>query len=367
MPAFNPGRFLLPAIESVLGQSWQDLELIVVNDGSTDGSTEILSAVRDRRLRVINQENAGESAARNTGLQHCQGEYIMWNDADDISLPHRAATLVDALEGSAASFAHSDMLLVDADGAPLGYWQAAPVPPARMLQFLLRVGTPFNNASMLVRAEVFSGLSFNRSLLIGTDTDMVRQFAPEKPGVYVPEPLLLYRRWAGTATNGGSSAQETDQVEVLLGAHSPEELVPEAKTGRDQECWRPVALALVALALVRRGLVDSGARRLQAAASGCPEAARPLVAAVAALCEGNLRSAETCLSLCGDGDAIAVNLRGEIHAQRGEWTAATAAFRDALAIDPSYYEPVLNLRGAGGARGMNLVDRTWARFVPRAA
>jgi tetratricopeptide (TPR) repeat protein len=291
----------------------------------------------------------------------------MWNDADDISLPHRAAALVDALEGSAASFAHSDMLLIDGDGAALGYWLAAPVPPARMLQFLLRVGTPFNNPSMLVRAEVLSGSNFNGSLVVGTDTDMVSQFASNKAGVHVPEPLLLYRRWAGAATSAAGSVQETDQVEVLLGAHSPEEFVPEVKTGRDQECHRPVALALVALALVRRGLLDSGLRRLQAATSDCPEAARPLVAAAAALCEGNLHGAEICLSLCGDNDAIAVNLRGEIHAQRGEWTAATAAFRDALAIDPSYYEPVLNLRGAGGARGMNLVDRTWARFMPRAA
>jgi Glycosyl transferase family 2 len=366
MPAFNAGPYLWPAVQSVLNQSYDNIELIVVDDGSTDGTPDVLAAVHDSRLRVLRQQNAGESAARNAGLSHSQGDYVMWNDADDISLPHRAAALVEALGPAGASYAHSDMLLIDGQGGPLGYWQGAPVPRGRMLQFLLRVGTPFNNPSMLVRREVLAGKTFS-ALRIGTDTDMVRQFAAQETGVHVPEPLLLYRRWPGNVTHACGEAAEAEHVEILLGAHTPEELAPEVTRGRPPECRRPVALALVALALQRRGLPTAASSRLAEAAATCSAGSQHLVAAVMSIVNGDLVTAGRCLSFCPPEDAIAENLRGELLAGQGDFLGATNAFQRALNLDPSYYEAVLNLRGIGGARGMNLVDRTWTRFASAGA
>lgn len=88
-PAFNAEHSIEQAIASVQRQSREDWELIIVDDGSTDSTWSILEAVSDFRIRVVRQENAGVSAARNTGLRLARGEYITFLDADD-TLPRDA-------------------------------------------------------------------------------------------------------------------------------------------------------------------------------------------------------------------------------------------------------------------------------------
>jgi len=90
IPAYNYSRFVVRAVESVLAQSFTDLECLVVNDGSTDDTLEVLSPYEDR-IRVITQVNAGLSAARNTGILNAQSEYVAFLDADDFWKPEKIA------------------------------------------------------------------------------------------------------------------------------------------------------------------------------------------------------------------------------------------------------------------------------------
>lgn len=85
VPVYNVAPYLPKCLDSILGQSYRNIEVIVVNDGSTDGSLDILQkyAATDNRVRLINQENAGVSAARNNGIKHSVGEYICFVDSDD--------------------------------------------------------------------------------------------------------------------------------------------------------------------------------------------------------------------------------------------------------------------------------------------
>lgn len=85
IPIYNSGQYLSRCLDSVVNQTFSDLEVICVNDGSTDNSGEILGqyAKQDKRIKVINQMNAGPSAARNVGLKHVSGEYISFIDSDD--------------------------------------------------------------------------------------------------------------------------------------------------------------------------------------------------------------------------------------------------------------------------------------------
>lgn len=83
IPLYNKEQAILSSIESVLSQSFQDIELIVVDDGSTDSSVSVVESIGDKRLKLIKQQNSGPSAARNTGLHNAQGEWVVFLDADD--------------------------------------------------------------------------------------------------------------------------------------------------------------------------------------------------------------------------------------------------------------------------------------------
>lgn len=89
MPAYNAEAYIAEAIESVLLQSFGDFELLIVNDGSTDGTVEIIRSFNDDRIVLIGQENRGIAAALNTGLKHARAPYIARFDADDICYPDR--------------------------------------------------------------------------------------------------------------------------------------------------------------------------------------------------------------------------------------------------------------------------------------
>ncbi len=91
IPTYNRGRCIGDAVQSVLGQSLQDLECIVVDDGSTDNTLEILAGINDPRLRVISQKNAGVSAARNSGIASAKADVIGLLDSDDVWLPEKMA------------------------------------------------------------------------------------------------------------------------------------------------------------------------------------------------------------------------------------------------------------------------------------
>src|SRR5215467_13939630 len=101
MPVYNAGRFLAPAVESVLAQTFPDFELIAIDDGSGDASAEVLAqfAARDGRIRVFGQENRGIVATLNRALELARAPLIARMDADDLSRPDRLAKQVGYLEG----------------------------------------------------------------------------------------------------------------------------------------------------------------------------------------------------------------------------------------------------------------------------
>src|SRR5579859_7632126 len=112
IPVFNNAPTIERAVASVLAQCFDgEVEVIVVNDGSTDGSTDILRGFGDR-IHVIEQANRGAAAARNAGVAVATGEYVAFLDADDEWLPQKLAKTVPVLEGSPA------VVLVFSDAIP---------------------------------------------------------------------------------------------------------------------------------------------------------------------------------------------------------------------------------------------------------
>lgn len=106
MPAYNVEEYIGEAIDSVLSQTFTNFELLIVNDGSTDRTKDIISAYRDERIVLVEQPNGGVSAALNTGLKSARGRYIARFDADDICYPHRLEMQYHFME------AHPDHVIV---------------------------------------------------------------------------------------------------------------------------------------------------------------------------------------------------------------------------------------------------------------
>lgn len=101
LPYFNSGQFLGAAIESILGQTFTEFELLLINDGSTDGSREIAAGYNDKRIVMIdNPGNKGLIYSLNTGLEQAKGKYIVRMDADDLSMPERIKKQVAFMEAT---------------------------------------------------------------------------------------------------------------------------------------------------------------------------------------------------------------------------------------------------------------------------
>lgn len=101
IPVYNRATVLTDALRSVLAQSCQDFEVIVVDDGSQDDPARVVESLADPRIRCIRQDNAGASAARNRGIDEARGRYVAFLDSDDCFLPHHLETMARLLDGKA--------------------------------------------------------------------------------------------------------------------------------------------------------------------------------------------------------------------------------------------------------------------------
>ncbi len=160
MPVYNTERYVEGAIRSVLDQTYPDLELVVVDDGSRDSSLEICRRFTDPRVLVVTQENRGLAAARNAGLRQSHGEYVGILDSDDLWIDTKLEEHVRFLEshpGVGVSFSRS--VLIDEDGRPLGMDKGTKVGRVQASDVLLR--DPVLPSSVVARRQTFEDVSFS--------------------------------------------------------------------------------------------------------------------------------------------------------------------------------------------------------------
>lgn len=118
MPAYNAGPYIGEAIQSILDQTFANWDLIVVDDGSTDNTAEVVATfLSDRRIRYHKQPNGGEPVARNTGIELSHGNLIAWLDADDIWFPEKLAKQIEIFaEYPEVGFCGTGLVTVDSKG-----------------------------------------------------------------------------------------------------------------------------------------------------------------------------------------------------------------------------------------------------------
>jgi glycosyltransferase involved in cell wall biosynthesis len=199
MPAYNAAPFIGTAIDSVLAQTYSHHELTVVDDGSTDGTAEIVRAYGGR-LRYVRQGNARQAAARNRGIAESRGELIAFVDADDVWRQDKLERQVALLTSNPRlGLAYSSMELIDRDGRSLG------CSPARLrgdcLAGLLlgQSGGICGSTGLVPRAVLERVGTFDVELTPCEETDLFWRIAAEYPIDYIGEPLVQYRIHPGNA------------------------------------------------------------------------------------------------------------------------------------------------------------------------
>lgn len=204
IPAYNQAGYLGAAIQSALGQSYGDVEVIVVDDGSTDNTREVVEQIDDPRLRYVYQENQGLSAARNSGIRHARGAYLSYLDSDDLFLPDKLTLLLAVMdEPSEVGLVAGQAIPIDEDGSQAGALFDRPLPEDSR-ELLLH--NPLHVGSVLVRRSWQERAGyFDESLRSYEDWDMWLRLAwLGCPMASVARPVSLYRFHAAQMTRVGS-------------------------------------------------------------------------------------------------------------------------------------------------------------------
>jgi glycosyltransferase involved in cell wall biosynthesis len=209
----NHGRFLRDAVGSVRRQTFTDLELIVVDDGSTDDTPAVAADLPG--IRYIRQEHAGLSAARNTGWRASRGRYVSFLDADDRLFPHAIHVGVRcAAAHPDAAFVSGHFVVIDAAGVQISD-RHRPCVTSDHYQALLRANYIGMHAAVLYRRETLERHDgFDPSLPACEDFDLYLRVARQAPIVCHPEVVAEYR-WHGANMSLDSALMLTTTLQVL--------------------------------------------------------------------------------------------------------------------------------------------------------
>ncbi|MCC6720384.1 MAG: glycosyltransferase [Acetobacteraceae bacterium] len=196
MPAFNAQAYIRQSVQSVLAQTCENFELLVVDDGSTDNTRAIVAAIDDPRVRIIDSPgNCGVVAARNRGIAAARGRYIAIHDADDISVPNRFVRQVEYLdthETVAGVCARQSIL----EHGTVRFLRAPAGTDPLVVRAVLHFSNPIGHASLMFRAASVAALGVyqREDMAYAEDFDFLHRLLAVGEICELPEYLVLYRR-----------------------------------------------------------------------------------------------------------------------------------------------------------------------------
>lgn len=197
---YNAGDYLVGALRSIVRQTHRNLDVLVIDDGSTDGSVEAAKAViDDPRVRWLYQENAGKPTALNWALREVKGEFYAIQDADDLSYPNRIERLVAAMRAHpevAAVYSGHDLILDGRRVAPQFRAQS----PETCRRDIERFAMPAHDPTGMYRMSMVRGLEYDTDLRVGQGYDYILRVGERWPMLVVGECLYSYRVHASSIT-----------------------------------------------------------------------------------------------------------------------------------------------------------------------
>ena len=227
IPVYNTKTFLKECVESVLNQTYRDFELLLIDDGSTDGSDEICDEFEklDKRVKAFHKENAGVSSARNVGMENANGEFIAFVDSDDFIKPSYLQILYDSIKSSRCDISIcgfkevSDIRDVRNDTEPEFNGENFEIKPQREI-----ISGLFSNVLyMTVWGKLYRSDLLKESLFVSSNNaeDVEfnsRIFLKTEKIAMIPEMLYLWRKNASSLTRSRFSTDQADSLDCYLKA-----------------------------------------------------------------------------------------------------------------------------------------------------
>lgn len=212
MPVWNTEQFICDSVQSILNQSYDNIELIIINDGSSDQTADRVKSMKDSRIIFIDHsENKGNYIRRNEGCRQAKGKYICVMDGDDIAMPERIKRQVEIMENDGSLLAHGTAFMFSN-----GEYCYKPHSYDR-IKVMLLFDNMFLHPSLMVRKDTLESVGYyNEKYLYASDYDLVCKIALQGKIINIPDILMHYRihKEQISATRFSKQAEYADQIRL---------------------------------------------------------------------------------------------------------------------------------------------------------
>ncbi len=219
IPVYNGSNYLREAIDSALAQTYGNIEVIVVNDGSNDGGkTEAIAKSYGEGIRYFYKENGGVATALNLGIKKAEGEYISWLSHDDVYYPHKIEAQISQLaSGEKDIVLYGDFDIIDGESKLIGAVKIGYTNPEHF-RYALMTRHPIHGCTALIPMRCFDECGFfDESLRITQDYDMWFRMAKKYRFVHMPENLIKSRAHAEQGSHAMNDLRIAECNELLAG------------------------------------------------------------------------------------------------------------------------------------------------------
>jgi glycosyltransferase involved in cell wall biosynthesis len=222
IPVYNSMAYLPQALESVIQQTYQDFEVLIIDDGSTDQIKSWSQTLSDPRIHFFSQSNQGISAARNTGLQEAKGRYISFLDADDIWQPKKLIKQLEQLESDPdIGLSYTWAVSIDPKGQILGRIFNGSLKRQAWSQLVVRNAIPSASVAVVRRSCLEKIGGFDTDLSHVNDRDMWLRIAKDYEVACVPEVLVLKRQHAHNVSRNWRAIEQASKQVLEKAFSSP--------------------------------------------------------------------------------------------------------------------------------------------------
>jgi len=205
IPAYNAQQFIAEALDSVFSQTYKNFEVIVINDGSTDGTQKLLERYKNKfgeQLIIINQSNQGQVIAKNNGLKVAKGEFIAFLDSDDKWAPEKLQLQLDLMSKSSnIGLCYTEAILINEKGAKIGYRQVNDLYKGKCFERLI-MRNNITASSVMIRKECIDKVGFyDEKLKTCENWDLWLRISRFYELSFIKKPLAYYRIHKGHMSN----------------------------------------------------------------------------------------------------------------------------------------------------------------------